>query len=161
MHRLALALLALQLIACEALGLDDSESESCGDTCKTSQKRLGLTDRTIHHSHQKTFSSEGKSYTLIGVEYGDTEDCDTFGDCSYSTYCGFVADGKDYPLEVTWVTDADALFDPAEYCEDGELEGCELPGYSLPIVEDEDFLDWVYDVDPEEDPLGECVANIW
>jgi hypothetical protein len=161
MHRLAPALLVLLLSACSALGLDDEGSESCGDTCKTTQKRLGLSERTVHHAHQKTFESAGTTYTAVRVEYGDTEECDIFGDCSYSTYCGFVVDEKDYPLEVHWVSDEDALFDPAEVCEDGELEGCELPGYSLPIFDDEEFIDWVYDTDPDEEPLADCFADVW
>ena len=154
MHRLAPALLLLTLVACS-----DSDS-SCGDTCQAAEERLGLSKRTVHDSRQKTFQADGTAYTLLRVEYGDTEECDLFDDCSYSTYCGFVVDGKDYPLEVHWVTDADALFDPADLCDGGDLDGCELPGHALAIVDDDDFVDWAYDVDPDEDPLGECVSGI-
>jgi hypothetical protein len=167
MHRLAPALLALALTACSVvdsieshLGLDDG-SGSCGDGCKATEKNFGLEDRTVHDYKEKTFTSGGTQYTLVRVEYGKTEDCDPLGDCSYSTYCGFRVGDKDYPLEVSWVTDEDRLFDPAEYCEGGELEGCELPGQALPILDDPDFEDWIYDTDPDEDVLADCFADYW
>jgi hypothetical protein len=166
MHRLAPALLALALTACASLEGDSDHSDhaaaaTCGDACKATEEAFGLDQRTVHHAHQQTFTSGGVAYTLVRVEYGDTEECDLAGDCSYSTYCGFVVDGKPYPLEVSWVTDEDALFDPAQYCEGGELAGCELPGQTLPILDDEDFEDWIYDTDPEDDPLVECFADYW
>ena len=113
MHRLAPALFAaLALTACEYLeGETGSKSASCGDACKVAEDQLGLVGRTIHHLHEKTFKADGVAYTLVRVEYGDTEECDLFGDCWYSTYCGFVVDGQQLPLEVSWVTDEDALFD--------------------------------------------------
>jgi hypothetical protein len=164
MHRLAPALFALALTACayleDKLGID-SDADSCGDTCKKTEKTFGLEQRTVHDARQKTFTSDGVTYTLVRVEYGDTQECDVFGDCSYSTYCGFIVDGKDYPLEVSWVSDEDALFDPAQYCEDGELEGCELPGQTLAILDDEDFEDWMYETDPDDDVLVDCFADYW
>lgn len=158
--RMALAALAAAaaLPACKAIGSDEGR---CGDACKATEQRFGLTDRTIHDREERTFVAGGVEYTLVRFEYGETEDCDALGDCSYSVYCGFRTDGKDYPLEVSWVTDADALFDPAEYCADGELSGCELPGQTLPILDDPDFEDWLYAADPDEDALADCFADYW
>jgi hypothetical protein len=173
MHRLAPGLLALALAALSALsacshledltgiGSDGPDNDSCGDACEATAKQLGLADRNVHHRREKTFTSDGVAYTLVRFEYGDTEECDAFGACAYSTYCGFRVDGKDFPLEVSWVTDADALFDPAEYCEDGELLGCELPGQTLPILDDPDFEDWIYETDPDTDVLVDCFADYW
>lgn len=163
MHRLApalCALLALALSACDALE-GRSESESCGDSCQKTGEKLGLKDRKVHAYAEKTFTSDGEDYTLIRVEYGDTEECDLFDDCSYSTYCGFRVGGDDFPLEVSWVSDEDQLFDPEAYCEDGDLESCELPGARLPIMEDEDFETWVYETDPEDEILVDCFADYW
>jgi hypothetical protein len=160
MHRLAPALLTLALSACAYLE-GDSDSDSCGDACKSTQAKFGLDERSVHQYDEKTFVAGGVSYTLVRVEYGDTEECDLFGDCWYSTYCGFLVDGENYPLEVSWVSDEDALFEVSQYCEDGELEGCELPGQTLPILEDEAFEDWVYETDPDEEPLVECFAEYW
>jgi hypothetical protein len=156
---LALALALALALTQSACSFFDSDSGSCGGACEGTEQRLGLRNHTVHRSAQKSFTSEGETYTLVYFEYGDAEECDAFDDCSYSTYCGFVVDGVDYPLEVTWNSDADALFDPAKYCEDGELEGCELPGQTLPILDDEDFEDWVYEADPDEDVLAGCFAD--
>ncbi len=158
-HRLALfALLSLGLIACK-----DDPIDSC-DGCSSTEESFGLTERTVHDARAKTFHGEdGISYTLVRVEYGDTPECSDWDDedCWYSTYCGFVVDNEDFPLEVNWVTDADALFDPAIYCEDGDLEDCDLPGADLPILEDEAFEDWMYETDPEDDVLVECFDGYW
>jgi hypothetical protein len=153
-HLAPLALLAIA--AC-------SDDPLCDQTCEATSKTFGLTDRTLHDARSKDFVSDGVTYTLVRLEYGDTPECDEWDeeDCWYSTYCGFVVDGVDYPLEVDWVAEADALFDPELYCEDGEIEGCELPGQLLPILEDEDFEDWVYDTDPEADKLVDCFADYW
>jgi hypothetical protein len=150
MRHLALALLVFA--ACS----DDDPPAVAGDS-------LGLEQRTLHDVQSKNFVSEGVTYTLVRIEYGDTPECDPLDDedCWYSTYCGFVVDQLDYPLEVYWVTDADALFDPALYCEDGELEGCELPGQTLPVLEDDDFETWMYETDPEDDILVDCFADYW
>jgi hypothetical protein len=164
MHRLAPALCALALSACaylEEVTGSGSGSDSCGDACEAAEKTLGLAERHVHHRREKTFTADGVAYTLVRFEYGDTEECDLAGDCSYSTYCGFRVDNKDFPLEVSWVTDEDALFDPAEYCEDGELLGCELPGQALPILEDPDFEAWIYETDPDDDVLVDCFADYW
>ncbi|HWO21045.1 MAG TPA: hypothetical protein VNO30_19895 [Kofleriaceae bacterium] len=168
MHRLApvLLVLALALASSGCSWIEDvtglgAGDDACGDACEATEKALGLADRNVHHRREKTFTSDGVAYTLVRFEYGDTEECDDLGDCSYSTYCGFRVDGKDFPLEVSWVTDADALFDPAEYCEDGELAGCELPGQTLPILDDPDFEDWMYETDPDADVLVECFADYW
>jgi len=158
MHRLAPALFALALTAC---GLLDKDSDACKDACKATEKKLGLEGRDVHQTDQRKFTSGGVEYTLVRFEYGKTPECDLLGDCSYSTYCGFIVDGKDYPLEVSWVSDEDALFDPAQYCEDGDLEGCELPGQALPILDDPDFEDWIYDTDPDQDALVDCFADYW
>jgi hypothetical protein len=158
MHHLAPALLALALTACASL---DGDSDACGEICKATEEKLGLKGRTVHAFDEETFRSDGVDYTLVRVEYGDTQECDRFGACWYSTYCGFIVDGKDFPLEVYWVSEADALFDPAMYCEDGELAGCELPGQRLPILDDADFEAWIYETDPDEDRLVECFADYW
>lgn len=159
-HRLALfALLALGLAGCK----DDDALASC-DSCGTTDEAFGLTERTVHDARSKTFEdADGVAYTLIRVEYGDTKECSETDDedCWYSTYCGFTVENTEFPLEVYWVTEADALFDPAVYCEDGDLEGCDLPGSELPILEDEAFEDWMYETDPEEDVLVDCFAEYW
>ncbi len=154
-RRLAL-LIAFALIACK----DDPQSADLENT----EEAFGLTERTVHDARAKTFHGEdGLSYTLVRVEYGDTKECSDFDDedCWYSTYCGFVVDNTDFPLEVYWVTDADALFDPALYCEDGDIEGCDLPGAELPILEDELFEEWMYETDPDDDILVDCFAEYW
>jgi hypothetical protein len=149
MRHLALALLL-------ATACSDDEAPATGES-------IGLSERTVHDLQTKDFVSEGVTYTLVRVEYGDTPECSLADDedCWYSTYCGFVVDQLDYPLEVYWVSDADALFDPALYCEDGELEGCELPGQTLPVLEDDDFEAWMYETDPDEDILVDCFADYW
>lgn len=157
-HRLALfALLALGVAACK------DDDEVC-DGCSSTAEAFGLTERTVHDARARTFHGEdGVSYTLVRVEYGDTPECSELDDedCWYSTYCGFVVDNQDFPLDVYWVTDADALFDPAQFCEDGELDGCDLPGSQLPILEDEDFEDWMWETDPDDDVLVDCLADYW
>jgi len=158
-HRLALfALLALG-VACSK----DEVIPECGD-CSSTEEAFGFSERTVHDARARTFKDEaGVSYTLVRVEYGDTPECSEWDDedCWYSTYCGFVVDKIDHPLEVYWVADEDALFDPALYCEDGDLDGCDLPGSDLPILEDEAFEDWMYETDPEDDVLVECFASPW
>ena len=127
-----------------------SDDETCDDACKTIETQYALNQRTIHAVDQKAFESEGATYTLLRIEYGDTEECDVFDeDCSYSTYCGFVVGGKDYPLDFYFVTDEDALFD----------EDTELTGYDLPIFDDEDFDEWLWETDSEDEVLIECFAD--
>ncbi len=152
MHRLApLALLTLALAACS-----DDQPEEVGQV-------FGETQRTVHDARTKDFVAEdGTTYTLVRVEYGDTPECSDWDDedCWYSTYCGFIVENVDYPIEVNWVTDADALFDPAEFgCDD--IEDCDLPGQELPILDDENFEDWMYETDPEDDVLVDCFADYW
>lgn len=156
----AVSVLALTLAACST-ATSTEQLAACGDACEATQKTFGMANRNVHDAVERTFTSDGEKYTLVRFEYGDTEECDLFGNCSYSVYCGFVVGGKDFPLEVTWMTDADELFDPAIYCEDGELEGCELPGQTLAILEDEAFEEWVYETDPEDDILVDCFAEYW
>ena len=36
-----------------------------------------------------------------------------------------------------------------------------LPGQKLPILDDPDFEDWVYETDPDHDVLVECFADYW
>jgi len=159
MHRIALALIPLlATVACS------DDSSDCAD-CSATEETFGLTQRTVHDARAKDFVGleDGVTYTLVRVEYGDTPECSAWDDedCWYSTYCGFVVENQDYPLEVDWVTDEDALFDPALYCEDGDLDGCELPGQLLPILDDQDFEDWMYDTDPDDDILVDCFADYW
>lgn len=138
-------------------------AETACDQCESTEEALGLVNRTIHDEAAKDFVADGVTYTLVRVEYGDTPECSEWDDedCWYSWYCGWVVDGVDYPLEVYWVSDADALFDPADYCEDGELEGCELPGQTLPILDDEDFEEWMYETDPDDNALVQCFDEYW
>ena len=159
MHRLApavLTLLTLGFAACS--GSDSSDAPKTGTA-------YGMSERTVRDARSKDFvaADDGVTYTLIRVEYGDTPECSAWDDtdCWYSTYCGFVVASQDYPLEVNWVTDADALFDPAMYCENGDLEGCELPGQTLPILEDDDFNSWMYDTDAAYYNLFDCFADYW
>lgn len=157
-HLALLIAFSLFVVACKA-----DDEEICSD-CTSTEESFGLRQRTVHDARSKTFHGEdGLSYTLVRVEYGETPECSVWDDedCWYSTYCGFVVDNVDFPLEVYWVTEADALFDPALYCEDGELEGCELPGQTLPILEDELFEEWMYETDPDDDILVDCFAEYW
>lgn len=157
-----LALLVITLTASAACSKDD---DSCTDnaSCQVTEQKYGLTERTLRDARTKDFVSEGITYTLVRVEYGDTPECSYWDedDCTYSWYCGWVVDNQDYPLEVYWITDADVLFDPSIYCEDGEIEGCELPGQVLPILDDEEFETWMYDTDPDDDILVDCFADYW
>ena len=142
------ALLALFAIIV-FVGCSDDE-KSCDGACKTVESQYALTERTIHAVDEKSFESEGVTYTLLRVEYGDTEECDNFDeDCSYSTYCGFVVKNEDYPLDFYFVTDEDALFD----------EDIELTGYDLPIFDDEDFDEWLWETDSDDEPLIECFSD--
>jgi hypothetical protein len=145
------ALLALTVLA------------ACAGDEETSSTPQVVEQRTVHDLQNKTFTSDGVDYTLVRVEYGDTPECDIFDEnCTYSTYCGFVVEDQDYPLEVHWVTAEDQLFDPLLYCDaDEDIEDCELPGQTLPILEDEDFEDWMYETDPEDDVLVDCFADYW
>jgi hypothetical protein len=155
--------LTTALTAIILTGCSSDDAPTCNDTCKTTSQKLNLTEAntTIHDQGAKTFTAEGVDYTLVRVEYGDTQECDIFDNCSYSTYCGFVVDNQDYPIEVNWVSDADALFDVSQFCPDGDLDTCDLPGASLPIMDDPDFEDWVYDTDPDEDKLVDCFADYY
>lgn len=152
--------LALALLLCAACSNDQAV---CEDTCKSTSESFGLTDRTLHDARTKDFVADGVTYTLIRLEYGDTPECSDVddSDCHYSTYCGWVVDGIDYPLEVDYVSEADALFDPAIYCDDGDLDGCELPGQLLPVLDDEDFEDWMYETDPDDDKLVDCFSDYY
>jgi hypothetical protein len=124
------------------------DSASCDGACKTTDAKYGITGRTVHAVDQEQFSAfDGKTYTLVRVEYGDTEECDAFDEaCSYSVYCGFIVDGEEYPVYGDFVTDEDVLFD--------EDEG--LTGYDLPIFDDEAFDEWLWETDSEDDILIEC-----
>lgn len=153
---LTTAMTAILVTGCSA-----DPTSSCGDTCKTTEQTLGLSTATIHDQSSATFDSAGTSYTLVRVEYGDTQECDILDNCYYSTYCGWVSAGVDYPLAVNFVSDADALFDITQYCPDGDLDTCDLPGAQLPIMDDPDFEDWVYNTDPEDDSTVDCLADYW
>jgi hypothetical protein len=154
-HALALIAPIALVIGCGA----DAKDTSCGGTCETTQTKYKLDERTVHDFTSKKFVSEGIAYTLLRVEYGDTPECDDEDDCSYSTYCGFVVENVDFPLEVEWNTDADVLFDAAQYCNDGEIDGCDLPGWELPIFDDEAFDEWIWDTDPDDDILLDCFSE--
>ena len=163
-HRLAVLALLVGFAGCKE---DKDDGLASCDSCTSTDQAFGLTERTVHDARSKTFLDEaGVAYTLVRVEYGDTPECSDPDsgddeDCWYSTYCGFIVDNTDSPLEVHWVTDADALFDPALYCEDGDLETCDLPGSELPILDDAAFEDWLYETDPEDVVLVDCFAEYW
>jgi len=144
-------LFALLLIAC---GHDDDVT-ACEGACQATQTKYGLAARSVHAANQETFvDDDGTQYTLVRVEYGETEECDEWGeDCGYSTYCGFIVNNEEYPVSFNFVSDADALFDESEYCDDF---GCELPGEDLAIYDNEDFDNWLWDTDPEDDILISC-----
>jgi hypothetical protein len=151
---------ALLLAGCT----DDKHDCSSNDACKTTEKEFGLDSRTVRDARTKAFDSDGTTYTLVRVEYGDTQECDELDDtnCWYSTYCGWVANNQDSPLSYYWVTDADALFTPADIgCDEASVDDCTLPGEDLPVMDDPDLEDWVYNTDPDEDPLVDCFADFW
>jgi hypothetical protein len=124
------------------------DSDSCDGACETTDAKYGISQRTVHSVDQQTFDAyDGLGYTLVRVEYGDVEECDAFDeDCSFSVYCGFIVEGEEYPVYGDFVTDEDVLFD--------EVGG--LTGYDLPIFDDEDFDEWLWETDSEDDILVEC-----
>ena len=133
----AVALVAALLLA----GCTDDKHDCSNDACKTTEKELGLDSRTVRDARTKAFDSDGTTYTLVRVEYGDTPECDPADDssCWYSTYCGWVANNQDYPLSFYWVTDADALFTPTDIqCDEASVEDCTLPGEDLPVLVHQD-----------------------
>ncbi len=147
-HAILALIPLLLLVACH-------DDDSCKGTCKTTATKYDLDSRTLHAADQETFvDDDGTEYTLVRFEYGDTEECDAWGDCRYSTYCAFVVAGQEYPVLADWVTDADALFDLDPYCAD-DLD-CELPGNDLAIFDNDDFDDWLWDTDVEDDILVDC-----
>lgn len=141
MRHALIALIGLILfVGCEA-------GEPCDGACETTDAKYGIAGRTIHAVDQKTWDAfDGRSYTLVRVEFGDTEECDAFDeDCGYSVYCGFVVGGQEYPVYGDFVADEDVLFDDDE-----------LTGLDLPIFDDEDFDDWLWETDASDDLLVEC-----
>jgi hypothetical protein len=144
-----------------AIGCSAEVDTSCGGKCKDTEAKFDLRDRSVRDFASQDFVADGVTYTLLRVEYGDLEaDCDPDEeDCSYSSYCGFVVEKVDFPLEVEWNSDADVLFDASAFCEDGEIEGCTLPGWDLPILDDEDFDDWIWDTDPDDNILVDCFSG--
>jgi hypothetical protein len=145
MRHCLFALFALALVACS-----DDDKASCDGACKTTESKYALNERTIHAVDEKSWDADGVKYTLLRVEYGDTEECDAFDeDCGYSYYCGFVVDGADYPVDFYFVTDDDALFDEDE----------EPTGYDLPIFDDDAFDEWLWETDDEDDILIECFSD--
>lgn len=142
-HGLLALFATILFVACNS-------DESCDGACKTTDAKYGITQRTIRAVDQATFDAAGAKYTLVRVEYGDVEECDAFDeDCGYSVYCGFVVGGEEYPVYGYFVTDADVLFD----------EDDDLTGHDLPIFDDEDFDEWLWDTDSEDDILIECFED--
>ena len=126
------------------------DDASCDGVCKTTDTKYGITERTIHAVDQEAFTAfDGNTYTLLRVEYGDTEECDAFDEnCGYSVYCGFIVNNEEYPVYADFVADEDVLFDEDD-----------LPGLDLPIFDDEDFDEWLWDTDSEDDILIECFED--
>lgn len=149
-HAILVLLPLLLVAAC-------SDDDRCrGVACQVAESKYGLGDRTIRHAAERTFVTDaGEAYTLLRIEYGDTLECDELDDedCRYSTYCAFVLDGVDYPLDASFVTDEDALFDLDEYCTD---LGCDMPAYDLAIFDDDAFDEWLWDTEEEDDILASC-----
>lgn len=144
---------ALLALFATILFIGCSSDESCDGACKTTDAKYGITERTVRAVDKTTFvdASDGEKYTLVRVEYGEVEECDAFDEnCSYSVYCGFVVDGEEYPLYGYFVTDEDALFD----------EDADLTGYDLPIFDDEDFDEWLWETDADDDILIQCFDEV-
>lgn len=144
----AMVLLVLLTAAC-------SDDEPCRGACKVAESKYGLGDRTVHGAREKTFTTADGAYTVVRIEYGDTQECDEVDDedCSYSTYCSIVFGGQDFPLDANFVTDEDALFDLDEYCTAGV---CEMPAYELAVFDDDAFDAWLEETEPEDDVLASC-----
>lgn len=145
-------LVLLPLVLATACADDDACSSAA---CRVSEGKYGLGDRTIRDTREKTFTTEDGAYTLVRIEYGDTQECDEIDDedCSYSSYCAIVFGGQDYPLDAYFVADEDALFDLDEYCTAGV---CDMPAYELALFDDEAFDAWLDETDPEDDVLASC-----
>jgi hypothetical protein len=149
-HAILVLLPLLLVTAC-------ADDDRCrGTACKVAESKYGLENRTVRNTAEKTFvTAAGESYTLLRIEYGDTLECNDLDDedCSYSTYCAFVLDGADYPLDASFVTDEDALFDLDDYCTDA---GCDMPAYELAIFDDDAFDEWLWETEEEDDILASC-----
>jgi hypothetical protein len=155
------ALVALALLpACDALrppgGPPGAEAKAA-----PAGLQLDFAARQVRREDRRRFRAAGEAYDLVRIEYGAAPTCDGAGDCSYSVYCGFVVGGRHYPLEVDWASEADALFDLATVCADGDVSDCELPGERLAIVDDEAFEAWAWEVDPDAEVIGECVDELY
>lgn len=145
----AIVLIAL-LTACS-----DDDGPCATSACKAAETKYGLGDRAIRDTAERTFVTEGGTYTLVRFEYGNTPECDDLDeeDCSYSTYCAFVVDGVDYALSANFVSEEDELFNLDDYCTD---LGCDMPADGLAILDDEAFEDWLWDADEDTDVLASC-----
>ena len=139
---------ALLALIATILFVGCKDSESCDGACETTDAKYGISQRTIHTVDERTFDAyDGLDYTLVRVEFGETEECDAFDEyCSFSVYCGFIVAGEEYPVYGDFVTDEDVLFD----------EVYDLTGYDLAIFDDEDFDEWLWETDSEDDVLIEC-----
>jgi hypothetical protein len=145
MRHVLLALIPLLLLA-----VGCSDDDSCDGACVVAGAKYNISDRTVHDVDQRTFDAFGEKYTLVRVEFGDTQECDDFDEnCYYSLYCGFIVGGEEYPVYGDFVSDEDVLFD----------EDADLTGLDLPIFDDDDFDDWLWETDSEDDPLIECFED--
>ena len=144
MRHVLLALIPLLLLAAGC-----GDGDSCDGACATTDKKYGIAARDIHDVDQRSWDAFGAQYTLVRIEFG-AQECDEFGeDCTYSLYCGFIVGGEEYPVYGDFVSDADVLFD----------EDADLTGLDLPIFDDDDFDDWLWDTDSEDDALIECFED--
>jgi len=158
--RTALFATTLTVILTGCNTVDDQCDDN--DVCRTTEQKYAVQEHPLHSSLARDFTADGVTYTLVRFEFGNTQLCEGWDgeDCHYSLYCGFVVEGVDYPTEIDFITEEDYLFDPAQYCGEDDVADCDLPGYELAIADDDDFVDWAYDTDPDEDPLADCVEDL-
>ena len=112
-------------------------------------EKYGLENQAVERSSVLTFDYLKKKYHLVLYRFGLPNDCPS--GCSYSMLCTIVVDGQDYPFYFSFLHSDEVLFDTVPYCGPEaqstwmpSSSSCDMPGFDLPLTEDPEFRDWVF-----------------
>ena len=150
--RPTIALILLSACTANVAGHDECNN---GAACQDVETKNHIQDFPIQDQRSEDFTSDGTTYSLVRVAFGDGWNCDQDTGCDYSSYCAWVTDGTEYPQFFEFFDDTEQLFDPSLYCDD--LGVCDMPGDALDINYDPDFKDWAFFTNPDDDPLVLCI----